>query len=101
MPSIGRTIRDSLMELVRRGGGPAVPVGRLHDQESLQHVHAAAEAKLARLLGRELDCRGFEGGEWRVDREGLEHDALGAIARLVAIKLRADGPAGPLGVSVR
>src|SRR5438034_11804865 len=94
MPSIGRTMRDSLMELVRRGGGLAVSAGRLHHQESLQHVNAAAEGELARRPGRELDCRGLEGGQYHVDAEGLAPDTLGAVARLVGIKVQPDRRAG-------
>src|SRR5260370_22012404 len=61
MPSIGRTIRlllmGSAMELVGRRRGAAL-AGRLYDEQTLEHVHAAAERVFARLLGSELDGGG-------------------------------------------
>src|SRR5256885_16323599 len=58
IPSMGRTIRVLLMAgivgfVLRRRG--AAPAGRRHDQQPLQHVHAATEGIIARLLGREID----------------------------------------------
>src|SRR5437667_12229370 len=54
MPSIGSTIRVLLMrgavKLVRRRRGAAL-ARRLHDEQTLQHVHAAVERVFARLVG--------------------------------------------------
>src|SRR2546422_10809885 len=78
MPSMGRTMRALLMappsnvELVRRRRGAAIARG-LHDEKSLQHVHAAAEGILTRLIGRELDRGGLKRRELLVDPEALEH----------------------------
>src|SRR6266508_2126262 len=81
MPSIGRMIRVLLMagvvELMGRRRGPAL-ARRLHDEQALQHVHAAAEGVLARLVGRELDGGGLKRRQLLIDAEPLEHDALGA-----------------------
>src|SRR5574341_2256011 len=61
MPSMGRMIRALLMlgpmELVRRRRGPAL-APRLHDQQALEHVHAAAERVFTGLFGGELDGGG-------------------------------------------
>src|SRR5437899_11391786 len=63
IPSMGRTMRALLMELVRRSRGPPIGGGGLHDKETLQHVHAAAEAEFARLFWCELDGRGLKRGQ--------------------------------------
>src|SRR5213078_4169470 len=95
IPSMGRTIRALLMELVRRRRGPPIGGGGLHDKEALQHVHAAAEAEFARLFWSELDGRGLKRRKRGVDAEVLEHHALRAIRRLVAVELEPHGLAGP------
>src|SRR5438309_11130216 len=95
IPSMGRTMRALLMELVRRRRGSSIGGGRLHDQEALQHVHAAAEAEFARLFWCELDGRGLKRRKRGVDAEVLEHHALRAIRRLVAVELEPHGFAGP------
>src|SRR2546425_4084788 len=104
MPSMGRTMRALLMgpppppppstvELVRRRCGAAI-AGWLHDQKSLQHVHAAAEGILTRLIGRELDGGGLKRRELLVDPEALEHHTLRAVRGFVAIKLEPHRLAG-------
>src|SRR3989442_13705210 len=99
MPSMGRTMRALLVgppgnvELVRGRCGSAI-AGWLHDQQSLQHVHAAAEGILARLIGRELDGGGLKRRELRVDPEALEHHTLRAVRGFVAIKLEPHRLAG-------
>src|SRR5256886_16963492 len=59
IPSMGRTMRALLMELVRRRRGSSIGGGRLPRPEALQHVHAAAEAEIARLLWCGLGRRGL------------------------------------------
>src|SRR5437667_7247894 len=63
MPSIGRTIRLLLMsravELVRRRRGTAL-AGRLYDEQTLEHVHTAAERIFAWLVGSELNGGGLK-----------------------------------------
>src|ERR1041385_4256461 len=97
IPSIGRTMRALLMvtavEFVRRRRGPAL-TRRLHDQQSLQHVHAAAERVFAGLVGREFDRGRLKRRELLIDAEPLEDDALGAVGRLVAVELQAHRLAG-------
>src|SRR2546430_7212100 len=46
IPSMGRTMRALLMELVRRRRGSSIGGGRLPDQEALQHFYAAAGREL-------------------------------------------------------
>src|SRR6266487_3644560 len=91
IPSIGSTIRALLMagavELVRRGRGAAL-ARWLHDEQPLQHVHAAAEGILARLLRREFNRGGLERRQLLIDAEPLEHDPLRAIGGLVAVELQ-------------
>src|SRR5258706_13286449 len=93
MPSIGRTIRlllmGSAMELVRRRRGAAL-AGRLHDEQTLEHVHAAAERVFAGLLGSELDGGGLKRRQLLIDAKALEHNALRAVGGLVTIELQAD-----------
>src|SRR2546430_17491718 len=60
IPSMGRTIRALLMELVRRRRGPPIGGGGLYDEEGPQHVPAAAGAGVGRLLWCVLDGRGVE-----------------------------------------
>src|SRR6266566_1795629 len=99
MPSMGRTMRGLLMgtpgnvELVRRRCGSAI-TGGLHDQQPLQHVHAAAKGILARLIRRELDGGSLKRRELLVDSEALEHHTLRAVRGLVAIKLEPHRLAG-------
>src|SRR3989475_13144797 len=95
IPSMGRTRRDLLMELV--GGGRRAPLGGggLHYEQAFEHVHAAAKAELARLLGCELDGRGLKRGERGVDPEVLEDDAVRAVRGLVAVELEPHRLAGP------
>src|SRR5213078_2371208 len=92
MPSMGRTIRALLMhgavEFVRRRRGTAL-AWWLHDEQALQHVHAAAKRIFARLVGRELDGGGLKRRQLLIDAEALEHDALGAVGGLVAVELQA------------
>src|SRR6266542_3804050 len=91
IPSIGSTIRALLIagavELVRRGRGAAL-ARRLHDEQPLQHVHAAAEGILARLLRGEFNRGGLERRQLLIDAEPLEYDPLRAIGCLVAIELQ-------------
>src|SRR5204863_806806 len=93
MPSIGRTIRLLLMsgavELVRRRRGAAL-AGRLYDEQTLEHVHAAPERVFAWLVGRELDGGSLKRRQLLIDAEALEHDALRAVGRFVAVELQAD-----------
>src|ERR1051325_8428157 len=97
IPSIGRMMRAlpmvAAVEFVRRRRGPAL-ARRLHDQQSLQHVHAAAERVLAGLVGREFDRGRLKRWELLIDAEALEDDALGAVGRLVAVELQAHRLAG-------
>src|SRR5436309_13034216 len=93
---MGRTMRALLMELVRRRRGPPIGGGGLHDKETLQHVHAAAEAEFARLFWCELDGRGLKRRKRDIDAEVLEHNELRAISRLVEVELVPHGLAGPL-----
>src|SRR2546426_5654673 len=98
IPSMGRTMRALLMELVWGGRRPPVGGGGLHHEESFQHVHATAEAEFARLLWCELDGRGLKRRERGIDAEVLEHDALPAGRGLVAGELephRLPGPPPP------
>src|SRR5882762_1755297 len=91
IPSMGRTIRVLLMagivEFVRRRRGAAL-AGRLHDEQPFQHVHAATEGILARLLGSEFDRGRLKGRQLLIDTEALEHHALGAVGGLIAIELQ-------------
>src|SRR2546426_7439453 len=86
MPSIGRTIRALLMELVRRGGRPPVGGGGLHHEQALQHVHPAAKPELACLLRCELDRGRLERRERHVEAEILEHEPLRAVGGLVPVR---------------
>src|SRR6266508_3631398 len=91
IPSMGRTIRVLLMagivEFVRRRRGAAL-AWRLHDEQPFEHVHAAAEGILARLLRSEFDCRRLKGRQRLIDTEALEHHPLGAVGGLIAIELQ-------------
>src|SRR5437588_3433527 len=91
IPSMGRTIRVLLMagivEFVRRGRGAAL-AGRLHDEQPLQHVHAAAKGVFARLVRGEFDRRRLKCRQLLIDAEALEHDALGAVGSFVPVELQ-------------
>src|SRR6266545_2602142 len=91
IPSMGRTMRVLLMagivEFVRRRRGAAL-AWRLHDEQPFEHVHAAAEGILARLLRSEFDCRRLKGRQRLIDTEALEHHPLGAVGGLIAIELQ-------------
>src|SRR5258706_1433450 len=93
MPSIGRTIRlllmGSAMELVRRRRGAAL-AGRLHDEQTLEHVHAAAERVFAGLLGSQLEGGGLKRRQLLIDAKALEHNALRTVGGLVTIEPQAD-----------
>src|SRR6266576_2066119 len=75
MPSIGSTIRlllmSSAVELVRRRRGAAL-AGRLYDEQTLEHVHAAAERVFARLGGHRLAARVEEVPQHPDDGDGAE-----------------------------
>src|SRR5256885_2315263 len=91
IPSMGRMMRvllmASIVKLVGRGGGAAL-AGRFHDEQPLQHVHAAAKRVLARLVRSEFDGRRLKCRQRRIDAEALEHDALGAVSSLVPVELQ-------------
>src|SRR5436190_15557024 len=97
MPSMGKTIRAlpmlAVVELVRRRCRAPLAFGFNHEQP-LQHVHAAAEGVLARLVGGELDRGRLKRRKLLVDPKALEDDALRAIGRLVSTELQAHGFAG-------
>src|SRR5438093_4973764 len=78
------------MELVGRSGGPPVRAGGFHDEQSLQHVHAATEVELPRFLWGELDGRGLEGGRRHVVPEALEQTRLEPVRVLFAVELTSD-----------
>src|SRR3989442_9951260 len=82
IPSMGRTMRALLMELVRRRRGPPIGGGGLHDKDAPQHVHTPAEAEFAPLFLCELDRRGLKRRERGIDAEGLQHHPLPAIRPL-------------------
>src|SRR6267378_7049563 len=91
IPSMGRMMRvllmASIVEFVGRRRGAAL-AGRLHNEQPLQHVHAAAKGVLARLVGGEFDGRRLKCGERLIDAEALEHNALGAVGGLVPVELQ-------------
>src|SRR2546422_8684576 len=97
IPSMGRIIRVLLMlgtvEFVRRRRGAALD-RRFHNEQSLQHVHAAAEGIFAWLIRGKLDGGGLKSRQLLIDAESLEHQALGAIGCLVPVELQAHGLAG-------
>src|SRR6266446_6445765 len=95
IPSMGRTMRDLLMELVRGGRRAPLGGGGLHYEQAFEHVHAAAKAELARLLGCELHRRGLKRRERRVDPKVFEDDAVRAIRGLVAAELEPHRLPGP------
>src|SRR5436190_6511656 len=95
IPSIGSTMRvllrggGGIVELVwGRGGAPFAR--RLYHEQSLQHVHPAAEGIFTGLLRCELDRGGLKRRQLLIDAELLEHDALRAVGRLVAIEPQSD-----------
>src|SRR3989442_1304550 len=67
IPSMGRTMRALLMELVRRRRGPPIGGGGLPDEEALQHVHAPAEAEIAPPFLCELHGRGLKRRQRGID----------------------------------
>src|SRR6476661_934118 len=61
--------------------------GSYDDDAAPQHVHAAGELKLTRLLGQKLHGRGLEGRQLAPDVEVGQQQLLRAAAFLVAVEV--------------